>query len=279
MEWTPTGTGHELTIRDGAIVARNDKGRELKTVPAKAKKTDVYEDLDALLVFLADHDAEAGAQVETWLLRSEPVTGALLAAVWEDEAWRSWLTDLVVTDDDGTCGFLRAATPEGLGVVGLDGESATLTAPSVRLAHPALLDDLDELREFAVEMGVEQRFDQLFREVNRRPDPAPEETVTSLDDWEGGVFEQLRFATSRATSNGFRVSGGFATTTIVEDGRTWTASYWIGAEDPSYETQTGSLQWTCDNETVPVAKVGPVAYSEGVRMARLIYASRKVDQQ
>ena len=43
MGWTPTGTGHELTIQDGRIVARNAKGRILVNVPAKVKKTEAYE--------------------------------------------------------------------------------------------------------------------------------------------------------------------------------------------------------------------------------------------
>lgn len=64
MGWTPTGTGHELTIQDGRIVARNAKGRILVNVPAKVKKTEAYEQLDDLLIFLADHDAEVGEQVE-----------------------------------------------------------------------------------------------------------------------------------------------------------------------------------------------------------------------
>ena len=185
MQWIPTGTGHELAIRDGAIVARNSKGKELASVPPAARKTAAWEDLDAALSFLHTHDAEAGAEVERWLLRSLPVPRAVLAEVWPDEAWRSWLTDLVVAADDGkVAGFLRAADPGGLGVVDLDGESVTITAERVLLPHPALLADLDDLREFAVELGIKQRFDQLFREVHRRPaDIAPE--VVELTQYAG----------------------------------------------------------------------------------------------
>ena len=69
MQWIPTGTGHELAIRDGVIVARNSKGKELASVPPAARKTSAWEDLDAALSFLHTHDAEAGAEVERWLLR------------------------------------------------------------------------------------------------------------------------------------------------------------------------------------------------------------------
>ena len=276
MQWIPTGTGHELAIRDGVIVARNSKGKELASVPPAVRKTAAWEDLDAALSFLHTHDTEAGAEVERWLLRSLPVPRAVLAEVWPDEAWRSWLTDLVVAADDGkVAGFLRAADPGGLGVVDLDGESVTITAERVLLPHPALLADLDDLREFAVELGIKQRFDQLFREVHRRPaDIAPE--VVELTQYAGGEFEQLRFAAGRASSAGFKVSGGYATCLCFEDGEPITARYWIGAESPEYETVTGDLHWVRDDHIVPVAEVGPLAYSEGVRMAAHIFSGRKV---
>ncbi|MDO5094574.1 MAG: hypothetical protein Q4D79_14370 [Propionibacteriaceae bacterium] len=40
MLWTRTGTGYELTIRGGKIVARNDWGRELTAVPAAVKNSE-----------------------------------------------------------------------------------------------------------------------------------------------------------------------------------------------------------------------------------------------
>lgn len=277
MEWIPCGSGHELSIQDGAVVARNSKGRGLKSVPAAAKKTREWEDLDAALVFLHQHDAEAGDAVQRWFLRSLPVPRALLAAVWPDEAWRSWLTDLVVSTPDGRlAGFLRAADADGLGVVDLDGESVRIDAERVLIPHPAIIPDLDDLREFAAELSLSQRFDQLFREVHR-PDPANAER-TRLTDWSGGAFDQLRFATGRAASSGFKVSGGYAVCPVYEDGALITARYWIGADAPDYETETGDLHWVRSGDPVPIGQVGPVAYSEGVRMATRIYAGRKPDK-
>ena len=277
MEWIPCGSGHELSIQDGAVVARNSNGRVLKSVPAAAKKTREWEDLDAALVFLHQHDAEAGDAVQRWFLRSLPVPRALLAAVWPDEAWRSWLTDLVVSTPDGRlAGFLRAADADGLGVVDLDGESVRIDAERVLIPHPAIIPDLDDLREFAAELSLSQRFDQLFREVHR-PDPANAER-TRLTDWSGGAFDQLRFATGRAAASGFKVSGGYAVCPVYEDGALITARYWIGADAPDYETETGDLHWVRSGDPVPIGQVGPVAYSEGVRMATRIYAGRKPDK-
>lgn len=277
QEWTPTGTGYELTIRDGAVVARNAKGRVLATVPSKARNTEAYESLAALLDFLRTHDAEVGEQVERWFLRSLPVPRVLLTQVWADEAWRSWLTDTVVLTEEGQTGFLRAADDEGLGVVDLDGESLLLTADRVLIPHPVLLPELEEIRAFAVELGVTQRLDQLFREIHRLPSPPPDPEVRTLETWAGGEFDQLRFAAARAVSKRFKISGGYATTTVWENGHQVVARYWIGVDNPDYETSTGELYWESEDAVLPVASVGPVAYSEGVRMAGLIYAGRKVE--
>lgn len=284
--WIEVPGGYALTVAEGAIRARNAKGKQLKSVPAKVKKTEEYLELDNLLTWLKSHDEECGAQVETWLLRSLPVPAAVIAAVWPDEAWQSWLRDLIIrpADDAAVSGFLRDVTQAGdgkveLGVVDLDGETRTIAAEEILIPHPVLLDDLDELREFAADLGVEQRFDQLQRAVHSRPDPLPDESVTTLNTWADATFEQARFANSRAKSAGFNVKGGFATARIHEDGHVVDALYWIGAEEhPEAETFTGELFWMIDEKIVPVRDVGPVAYSEGVRMATHIHAGRTTEE-
>lgn len=172
--------------------------------------------------------------------------------MWPDPTWQAALTDLVVRpaddDDDDNLGFLRAATVEAdgkptVGIVNLDGESVTLEAAEILIPHPALLPDLDDLREFAAELGIEQSFNQLQREVHPLPDPLPEATVTSLHDWAGAEFEQLRFAMGRATGAGFAVKGGYAVARIHEGGRLVEASYWIGADYPEGPTWTEDLSW------------------------------------
>ncbi len=272
MSWVAVGTGHEISIEHDTIVARNAEGRQLASVPTKVRETAEYEQLDQLLSFLHAHDRECGETVTSWLLRGEPVTTRLLAEVWPDEAWRSWLTDLVVsTTDDRVAGFLRAADADGLGIVDPDGETVRIEVDEVLIPHAARLADLDGLRAFAVELGITQRFDQLFRAVFRKPDDAGGEQ--HLDDWAGAQFEELRFATSRARAIGARVSGGFAVVRVHEDGRDVTAQYWLGADAPDALAITEELSWSVDDETLPVSQVGPVAYSEGVRMASLIHAS------
>ena len=289
--WIDVTGGYALTIDDGVIRARNAKGKQLKSVPAKVKKTEEYLELDNLLTWLKTHDEECGTQVETWLLRSLPVPAKVIAAVWPDEAWQSWLRDLIIqpVDDSGEAhggaeaGFLRDATDADgqvkLGIVDLDGETRTIDAAEILIPHPVLLDDLHELREFAADIGVEQRFDQLQRAVYSMPDPLPHESSTSLSEWANARFEQARFATTRAQSAGFNIKAGFASTRIHEDGKLVEARYWIGADEyPEAETFTGELFWMIDGEILPVREVGSVAYSEGVRMAAHIHAGRTIEE-
>lgn len=279
MSWIPVETGHEIAIVENKIVARNDKGKQLKSVPAKVKKTDEFEKLNQTLSFLKNHDEEAGQTVENWMQRGLPVPVAVIREVWPDQSWRSWLLDLIVTDADGTVGFLRDASADGLGLVDLDGETVTINPITISFPHPALLDDLQDLREFAVELNVEQRLPQLFREAFTMPVPPPADSVTSLSDWADGHFEQLRFATSRAHSAGAKMSGGSAVISTYENGQRYTASYWLGSENPMEETWTGELMWLGqDNKTVPVNQVPPVAYSEGIRLATYVYAGRTVKE-
>lgn len=276
--WIETETGHSIALGDdGRIVARNAKGKALATVPPAVKKTATYEQLESLAIFLDQHIEEAGRQIETWLLRSLPVPRKVITAVWPDPAWQGWLRDLVVmTPDRELSGLLRAADEDGLGVVDLDGESLTLTDDTILIPHPAVIPDLDEARELAAELGVNQQFNQLFRDVHRPTGVDP--TATQLTDWAGGHFDELRFVAARAQSAGFPVQGGFATCTVYEGGRRTVAQFWIGAEYPESETETGPLSWAIDGTDVKVGEVGPIAYSEGVRMATHIYAGRKVEE-
>jgi hypothetical protein len=237
--------------------------------------------LRQVLQWLARHQAECQRTVEEWLLRSLPVPATVIAAVWPDEAWRSLLTDAVVAPvdaagawrlDDG--GFLRDASSAGVGVVNLDGETVRLDTASVVLPHPVLLPDLDDLRQFAAELGVRQGIAQLFRETWRKPETATEQQA-ELARYEGGRYEQLRHLTTRAASLGYPVRGGFATLRVWERGSVLDARVWVGDYEPSVEAETGRLVFVDPGGAeVPPVRVGPVTWSEGLRMAAGLYAGR-----
>jgi hypothetical protein len=277
MGWVPAGD-YEVSLDDGRVVCRNAAGRRLRAVPAKLKDDPAVRELRALAEWLERHDRACLAEAERWMIRSEPVPAALLCAVWPDPVWRGVLRDLVVcpADGDAVGGFLRDADPDkGLGLVDLDGDTVRLDASSVRVPHPVLLEELAELREFAAELGVEQRVPQLHREVWRRP-VAADPAATEEGSCAGGEFGTLRELLGRAARLGYRVRGGFAVLPLSDEGRPVEARVWLGDFFEGDGTETGPLQWCgADGKPLPLGGIGAVAWSEGMRMAAALYAGRR----
>ena len=90
----------------------------------------------------------------------------------------------------------------------------------------------------------------------------------------------LMHAIGKARALGYRVRGGFAVCAVWEAGVVTEARYWIGADDPMAEAYTGGLSWVDAREqSIPLGTVGPVAWSEGMRMASAIYAARVVEKE
>ncbi|GGK79086.1 DUF4132 domain-containing protein [Streptomyces flaveus] len=280
MGWVSAGD-YEVALEDGKVVCRNAAGRRLKSVPPKIADDPAVMGLRQLVEWLERHEHRCLTDVERWMVRSLPVPFAVLARVWPDPAWQAALRDLVVTGEDGeVAGFLRDADPErGLGLVDLDGDTVRITPGMVRLPHPVLLEDLEDLREFAVELGVEQRAQQLFREVWQRP-AALDTEGTSVEEYAGGAFKELRFLHGRAAQLGYRVRGGNAVCSVLEDGRGVEARVWIGDYEGYEETETGPLTFTDPaGQALKVGQVGPVAWSEGMRMAASLYAGRNIEDE
>lgn len=286
MGWLAAGTDYEVSLDQGKVIARKREGRVLKSLPKALRDTDVVADLRQLAEWLKRHETACQREVEKWMVRSLPVPTAVIGEVWADEAWQAPLRDLVVVPVDDTgrwdtdrAGLLRDADPDkGLGIVDLDGETGRISVAQVVLPHPVLLPDLADLREFAADLGVRQGTLQLFREVWTRPD-SEDDQRRDLSRYAGGRYKELRHLQARATTAGYQVRGGVASARVWEDGVPIAASMWIGEGDPLYETETGPLYFADSaGETVALAAVGPVAWSEGMRMAAALYAGRIVDE-
>ncbi|MFF1798844.1 DUF4132 domain-containing protein [Kitasatospora sp. NPDC058263] len=280
MTWVEAGTGGYQVALDaeGRVVCRNAAGRPLKSLPSKLNDDPVVTGLKQLTEWLAAHRRGCLEDVERWMVRSLPVPAAVLVAVWPDEAWQEVLRDLVVTGADGeVAGFLRGADAErGLGLVDLDGDTVRLTDGEILIPHPVLLEDLDELREFAVELGVSQQVQQLYREVWHRPAEAA--SGTEVTSYAGGRYKALRDLLGRCARLGYRVRGGYAVLPVVEGGRALEARVWVGDYYEYDECETGALSWAGPDGTIlPAAEVGPVAWSEGMRMAAALYAGRTIE--
>jgi hypothetical protein len=285
LGWIDAGKGYALSLDAGRLVARNDRGKRLSSVPKDLREGDVADQLEALRDWLVEHDRECLATVDQWLLRSLPVPRAALERVWDDPAWRTPLENAVVIavgadgkHDHGKAGLFRGVDPKkGIGVVDLDGETGWLDADRIAIPHPILIAELDGWRELVTQLGVAQGVSQLLRETYAKP---PGLTAHAIDQFEGGKFAMLMHALGKARSLGFKVRGGFAVCKVWDGDAVTEARYWIGADSPDAETCTGSLSWVDHREHgIPVAAVGPVAFSEGMRMASAIYAARVVEKQ
>ncbi|MFE5488891.1 DUF4132 domain-containing protein [Streptomyces virginiae] len=286
MAWLAAGEGYEIALVEGRVAARSvtgrAAGRQLKTLPKALKDHPEVDRLRRLAEWLDRHAAACVAQVDGWMVSSLPVPTELLARVWPDVAWQNALRDLaVVGDDPDEVGFLRDATASGeLKVVNLDGETVRLSPRTVTLPHPVLLPDLDDVREFAAELGIVQQVEQIHRATWRKPDEVSA-TATEVRDYAGGVFPTRFSLAARATALGYRVSGGYATCKVRDAGAgsATEAAVWIGEPYYDDETTTGALSWHDeDGRAVALAKVGPVAWSEGMRMAAALYAGRKIEE-
>ncbi|MFF5209608.1 DUF4132 domain-containing protein [Streptosporangium sp. NPDC000396] len=284
LGWLSAGDGYEVALVEGRVAARatagRAAGRQLKSLPKQVREHPEVERLRRFAEWLDRHAAECLAQVDTWMVSSLPVPTGLLARVWPDEAWQSVLRDLVVVGDDpDDAGFLRDATGSGeLRVVNLDGETVRLSPETVTLAHPVLLPDLKELREFAAELGVVQRVEQIHRATWIKPDDLAENSA-EVTEFAGGKFGSRFGLAARASSLGYRVSGGYATCTVRDAGRTAEASVWIGEPYWDGDSETGNLTWHDQaGRLLPLREVGPVAWSEGMRMAAALYAGRTIEE-
>jgi hypothetical protein len=282
LSWTSAEDGYELALDGTTLVARNAKGSVLRSVPSAVRKGEAAERLLAVRDWLVRHERDSRTTVESWMLRSLPIARTVISGVWVDPAWQEALRDLMVRGEDASgariAGLLRDATAEGIGIVTLDGESRRITGATITIPHPVLLDDLDDSREFLGEVGATQGVAQLFRETFTKPASlAPD--ATAVDTWSGARFKELRHALGRCASLGFRVSGGFATVRVWEDGVPIEGRFWVGSDEPTVEAETGQLVFAdSQSRTVPLRDVGPVAWSEGARMAELIAAGRIQDE-
>ncbi|MFF5703481.1 DUF4132 domain-containing protein [Streptomyces sp. NPDC012794] len=281
MGWLALDEGYEISLVEGRVAVRRPGGRQLKALPKALRDHPEVDRLRRLAEWLGRHEAACAAQVDTWMVSSLPVPTELLARVWPDEAWQAALRDLAVVPDNDPdeVGFLRDATPAGeLKVVNLDGETVRLSPRTVTLPHPVLLPDLDDVREFAAELDITQRVEQIHRATWEKP-ADPEPAATEVHDYAGGVFPSRFSLAARATNLGYRVSGGYATCKVRDSGRAMEAAVWIGEPYWDDESATGALNWHDEEgRAVRLAEVGPVAWSEGMRMAAALYAGRRIEE-
>ena len=186
----------------------------------------------------------------------------------------------MIVSDGSITGFLRAVNDDGIQVVDLDGETTTIDysdAALVTIPHPAVTENLDEWREFAVELGVHQGLDQLFRDVYIKP--ADEDgQKAAVKAYVGATYERSSHLMGRGRGGGFVTTMGEVSLRVHEGGETITASLDVSAWDPTESAELGKLSFSVHGEDLELDKVGPIAWSEGIRMCEFIYAGRSVKE-
>ena len=286
IAWLSAPRDYELGLRNGKLVCRNPKGKLLASVPKWLKSEEVADRLEGLAQWLSEHRLECLHTIERWMLRSLVIPKDLLTRVWPDPDWRELLQNLVVAPASAkgevefdAAGLLRDVdSRKGIGVVDIDGESNWLKSVNFLIPYPILIDSLSEFRELASDLDADQHVDQLFRAVFEAS--AEQREQKSIEDFRDGVFEQLNYAIGHCRRLGYPVRGGYATCRVWEGDSLLEARYFIGDEYPESETWTGDLIFVDrDQESVRIQDVGPVTFSEGMRMASAIYSKRKVKQE
>jgi len=286
----PAPNGYSVALEGDRVVAFNPKGARLASIPKDLKESEAVEQLQELVGWLERHARGCRDQVETWMIRSLPVPTAVLKELWADPAWRAVLENTIVlgVDEAGRSevadgGFLKAVEPvRGLGLLSLDRESVWVQPAALLIPHPILLPELADWRELALELGVSQQLSQLMRETFERSrkyeeSPDAEARVTAFAN---GHFAQLNHALAACRSLGYRVRGGYACCRVFEANRMVEARFWIGSEDPMWETSTDELLWVdTEDKTLTFAQVGPIAWSEGMRMASSLFARRQLEKE
>jgi len=284
VSWLSAEKEYGLALLNGKVIARNPKGAKLSSVPPWLKESELAQQLTSLRDWLDEHEKQCLAAIELWMLRSLPVPREVLAAVWPDPAWQSILMNSVICSvrkgelSQTEAGFLKQIDDKkGVGIVDLDGETQWLKVDAIAIPHPILLAEMNDFRQLTIELGIQQTLDQLFRQTWA---PTKQQLEgNSVNDFSSGRFEQLNHVLGLCRRLGYRVSGGYACSPVWENGIQVEARFWIGADYPEGETWTGDMIFTDAKEhTIAVKHVGPVAFSEGMRMAAAIYAKRVVEK-
>lgn len=278
--WTEVPTGHALRVHGGELQCRNAKGRILASVPPAVKRTEEHERLAVLVDSLTRHRREQVEAAEAWMLRGAVVPVPLLAALWEDPDARAALHGLLV---QGTAsplsGLLLDADAAGLEVADADGGRHRMPDPAVVVAHPALLEDADRWWRALVEHGLTQAVEQLQRQVFR----------VGRVDWLVPAAEGpsapyvLRYAEGSAVFRDYaRLMAAFLPlhaeltarhvgVRVREGGQEVLARVELEGDSPEHEHYADRVAWFApDGRRLTFEEIGPVAWSEGVRLARRV---------
>lgn len=218
-------------------------------------------ELEEIARWLADRDEVGHAQIETWMVQRQSLSTDGLAQLWPDRAWADALSGLLIETVDGqdqaigseqevVRGFLAGVSAgRGVAVLGIDGTTRWVARRRWTIVHPVLLSEADAWRAAGAELGIRQSVAQLERATAVR-DAAqhPDNDTSAL----------LAGSPMAGTPQRRELA-------LWESGAWFTADLWIGSD------ATVLTFADADGRAMHLAAVGPIAWSEAVRAARLVH--------
>lgn len=274
--WIDAGD-YQLCIEDTKILVKNSKGKLLKSVPAKVKKLPEYDEVAAIASFLEQHQQLCVNTVREWFLYSQPIPAKVLTNVWPDESWQSMLRNLIFTDGVSTA-LIREVDGEEIHGIDLDGETVTLSGEELTITHPAVIEDLDDWRELVSEAGLSQGLDQIFREVHRKPEG--EDLKNFFSRYKDSHFRNLGPLLGRCRNAGYVADAATIETSVVENGQKVRAAIHIDFYAYGGESSMRELYFVAEDDDrfsrLDYHDVGPITWSEAVRMCEFVYSARDV---
>lgn len=217
-------------------------------------------ELEEIARWLTDRDEIGHAQIESWMIRRESLSTDRLAQLWTDRAWADALSGLLIETVDGhdapvgseqevVRGFLSGVSAgRGVAVLGIDGSTRWIARRRWTILHPVLLSEPDAWRGAAQEFGVRPAVAQLHRAWTVRDPSVHRDGATTAV-----------------------LSGNPAAETPIHLVLPlWESGAWITA-DLAIDTESAVLSFVdADGRPMHLAAVGPIAWSEAVRAARLV---------
>ncbi|MGP6173265.1 hypothetical protein [Corynebacterium sp. A21] len=125
---------------------------------------------------------------------------------------------------------------------------------------------------------MNQGLDQLFRETTAKPadEQGQQDAVNAYSE---GTYQVAGHLIGRARGAGFAASLNEVSVKVQEGEQTVTVSLEADAYDPGEEARLGRLFFSIEGSSLPPAEVGPIAWSEGIRMAEYIWAGRTIEEE
>lgn len=273
--------GYSISFGDGdEVVVTDPKGKKLKSVPPKLRKT---EDYQALMRGRKDDRArerKARRVLEDRMISGAPFSADEISWLAEDDAFAPLIKGTIVhpVGEPREAGLLLTVDPKkGLGVLPLDYDAKWLGARDVIMPHPMSLGDVMPWQDLLVDVSMQQALVQAFREVRKVPTAQRKLTESAM------LANRETRAASTVERNlmeeGWVVRRGMARrrlTLRVEDKVVSVEAWFDYGEfyEPSEGTTTGNFGFNGGETGRPIKflEVPDVLISEAVRSIELCLA-------